>query len=65
MKLRDWINILKESLPWTLLLCICNAFYIFLAWLAYPEAFRILAGIMVIFSVGSIVIGILLTGRGS
>lgn len=60
MKPRDWINILKESRPWILLFCISDAFFIFLAWLAYPETFGILVGIMVIFSVTSIVFGMLL-----
>lgn len=63
MKPRDWINILKESRPWILLICISNAFFIFLAWLAYPETFRILVGIMVIFSITSIVFGMLLVWK--
>jgi len=63
MKLRDLLNILEESRPWILLLCISDAFYIFLAWLAYPETFGILAGIMIIFSLSGIVSGILITGK--
>ncbi len=59
MKPRDWLNILKESRPWILLLCISDTFFIFLAWLAYPETFQVLVGIMVIFSVTSFVIGML------
>ncbi|MBU5675272.1 sensor histidine kinase [Alkaliphilus sp. MSJ-5] len=60
MKPRDWINILNESRPWILLLCISDVFFLFLAWLAYPETFGLLVGIMVIFSVISIVFGMLL-----
>lgn len=54
MKIGDWLNILKESRPWILLLFISDAFFIFMAWLAYPETFRILVSIMAIFSVTSI-----------
>ncbi|WP_461613023.1 sensor histidine kinase [Clostridium sp. Marseille-QA1073] len=63
MKPRDWLNILKESASWILLLCISDIFFIFMAWLAYPETFGLLVGIMVIFSVISIVFGMLLVWR--
>lgn len=63
MKLRDWFNILKESSPWVLLLCISDAFFLFMAWLAYPETFGLLVGIMVIFSVTSIIFGMLLVWK--
>jgi signal transduction histidine kinase len=57
--MKDWFNILKESRPWILILCINDVFFIFLAWLAYPETFSILVGIMIIFSVTSIIFGML------
>ncbi|SHI50192.1 Signal transduction histidine kinase [Clostridium amylolyticum] len=57
MKSRDWLNILKESRPWIVLICISDAFFLFMAWLAYPETFGILVGIMIIFSVFTIVFG--------
>lgn len=63
MKLRDWLNILNESRPWILLLCISDAFFIFMAWLAYPETFGLLVGIMIIFSVISIAFGMLLAWK--
>lgn len=63
MRPRDWINILSESHPWILLLCISDIFFLFLAWLAYPETFGLLVGIMVIFSVISIVFGMLLVWK--
>ncbi|WIV13695.1 sensor histidine kinase [Proteiniborus sp. MB09-C3] len=63
MKLGDWINILKESRPWILLICISNAFFIFLAWVAYPEAFGLLVGIMIIFSIATIISGLLLVWK--
>lgn len=63
MKPREWFNILNESRPWVLLLCISDAFFVFLAWLAYPETFRLLVGIMVIFSVVSIALGMLFISK--
>ncbi|WDV48133.1 sensor histidine kinase [Clostridiaceae bacterium M8S5] len=63
MKPRDWFNILKDSRHWILLLSISNVFFIFLAWLAYPETFEILVGIMIIFSVFCIVFGMLLVWK--
>lgn len=63
MKPTDWLNILKESRPWILLLCISDAFFIFLAWVAYPETFRLLVCIMIIFSFTSIVFGMLIVWK--
>lgn len=58
MKPMDWLHILKVSRLWILLLCINNAFFIFLAWVAYPEMFALLVGSMIIFSAASIVLGV-------
>jgi len=63
VKLRDFLNIIKESRPWILLLGISNAFFIFLAWTAYPENFGLLVGIMIIFSTTIIVLGMLLAWK--
>ncbi|MFC6039652.1 sensor histidine kinase [Paenisporosarcina macmurdoensis] len=63
MKPTDWLNILKESSHWIILLCISDAFFIFLAWIAYPETFRLLIGIMITFSFTSIVLGMILVWR--
>lgn len=63
MKPTDWLNILKESRPWIILFCISDAFFIFLAWVAYPETFRLLVGIMIIFSFISIVFGMILVWK--
>ncbi|KYH35267.1 sensor histidine kinase GraS [Clostridium tepidiprofundi DSM 19306] len=63
MKSRDWLNILSESHPWILLLCINDVFFIFMAWLAYPKTFGLLVGIMIIFSVTSIVFGMLFISK--
>ncbi|MEH6941864.1 sensor histidine kinase [Bacillus sp. JJ722] len=64
MKLRDWLTLLKLSRAWILLLCINNAFFIFLAWVAYPETFKLLVGIMIVFSIASIVLGMFLVWKG-
>ena len=59
----DWLAMLKQSRVWLLLLCINTAFFIFLAWIAYPETFGLLVGMMIIFSVMSIVVGMLFAWR--
>lgn len=61
--LRTFLNIIKEYRPWILLLCISNVFFILLAWLAYPETFRLLAGSMIIFSIICIVFGVILVSK--
>jgi signal transduction histidine kinase len=63
VKLRDWLNIFKVSRTWILLLSISNAFFIFLAWAAYPETFGLLVGIMIIFSISISVFGMLLAWK--
>lgn len=63
MKLRDWLSMLKLSRTWILLLCINNVFFIFLAWVAYPETFKLLVSSMIIFSVASIVLGMLIVKK--
>jgi signal transduction histidine kinase len=63
MKPTDWLNILKESQPWIILLCISDTFFIFLAWVAYPETFRLLVGIMITFSFTVIVLGMTLVWK--
>lgn len=57
MKLNDWLNILKESRHWILLLCISNAFFVFLAWLAYPDTFKVIVLNMIVFSCISLYVG--------
>ena len=64
MKMRDWLSMLKLSRMWILLLCINNVFFIFLAWVAYPETFELLVGMMIIFTIASIVLGIILMWKG-
>lgn len=59
MKPRDWLATLKLSRIWILLLLINNAFFILLAWVAYPETFNLLVSLMVIFSMMSIMLGML------
>ena len=61
--MKHWLHILKESLHWIVLLCISATFFIFLAWVAYPETFTLLVGIMIIFSISSIVIGMMIARK--
>ncbi|TFD92262.1 HAMP domain-containing sensor histidine kinase [Jeotgalibacillus sp. R-1-5s-1] len=60
MKLSRWLNVIKESRLWLTALCACNAFFIFLAWVAYPETFNLLVGFMMVFTLISILLTILL-----
>lgn len=57
MKRIAW-DLLKQSRHWIGILCINNAFFIFLAWVAYPETFKLLVGTMIIFSIVSTLVGI-------
>lgn len=58
MRTKKIINILKDSLIWIFLIIIINAFFIFLAWLAYNENFYKLLTLMIIFSIMSLFITI-------
>lgn len=63
MRLQNWLDVLKSSSIWIFLLAINYAFFMFLAWVAYPEAFKLLVGMMLIFSIGSVVLGIFFTWK--
>lgn len=63
MKQLAWVGLLKQSRHWIGILCINNAFFIFLAWVAYPETFKLLVGTMIIFSIVSTLVGIHLVLR--
>lgn len=54
MKIKDLLNLVKTTLPLIVFTCISNLFFIFLAWVAYPETFKLLVGVMIIFSISSI-----------
>lgn len=55
--------LVRDSAPWLWLLLLNNAFFIFLAWLAAPQSFWTLVGIMIVFSLGCAVIGLWITDR--
>jgi signal transduction histidine kinase len=57
------LNILKESQPWIVLLCISDAFFIFMAWLANPNTLKLLITSMLAFSITSIAIGMLMVWK--
>ncbi len=59
MKVKHWVNTARGSWLWILLLCTSNIFFIFAAWLAYPDTFKSLLSIMILFTIGSIIIGVL------
>lgn len=59
MKLNEWSDIIKKSRHWVLLLCMSNAFFIFLAWLANPDTFKVIVLNMIVFSCISLYVGVL------
>lgn len=63
MRRLDWLHILQQSRQWILLLCVNSGFFIFLAWVAYPETFKLLVLTMLIFTFVTILIGVLFTWK--
>ncbi|WP_341320472.1 HAMP domain-containing sensor histidine kinase [Solibacillus sp. FSL H8-0523] len=63
MKQSNWPALLKQSRHWIGLLCVNSGFFIFLAWVAYPETFGLLVMTMLIFTVFSILLGIVFTRK--
>lgn len=53
-----WSLWVRDAAPWLLLLLLSDCFFIFLAWLVFPDVFPILAGLMVVFTLGSAAAGI-------
>lgn len=47
-----------DAFLWVILLVLCNAFFIFMAWLAYPETFCIIILLMLTFSICCVCIGL-------
>src|SRR5699024_2304782 len=48
---------------WFLMLIATNLLFIFLAWLAYPETFKVLVGLMVVFILAMILLSIFMIIR--
>lgn len=63
MRRLNWLHNLQQSRQWILLLCINSGFFIFLAWVAYPESFKLLVLTMLFFTFGTILIGVLVTWK--
>ncbi len=63
MKSKDIMNIFKNSGHWMLLMILSNAFFILMAWIAYPESFSILVNIMIAFSIFIIILGIFISQK--
>lgn len=53
----------QRSRKWILLLCVNSGFFIFLAWIAYPETFKLLVGVMLVFTFISIGVGLFVSWR--
>lgn len=63
MRRLNWLHSLQQSRQWILLLCVNSVFFIFLAWVAYPESFKLLVLTMLIFTFVTILIGVLVTWK--
>ena len=63
MKNVKWLHLLQHSYHWILLLCVNSALFIFLAWVAYPKEFKVLVLTMLIFTVVTMLIGVLVTWK--
>ena len=63
MRQLNWLPSLQQSRQWILLLCVNSGFFIFLAWVAYPESFKLLILTMLIFTFVTILIGVLFTWK--
>ena len=53
---RKWLDIVRDAGPWLWPLLLSDVFFIFLAWLASPQSFWVLVGLMIAFSFGCMVI---------
>jgi signal transduction histidine kinase len=58
-----WSDFVRDGAPWLFLLLLCDAFFILLAWLASPESFLVLIGLMIAFSLGSAAVGLSIVAR--
>lgn len=63
MRRQNWLHSLQQFRQWILLLCVNSGFFIFLAWVAYPETFKLLVLTMLIFTFVTIWIGVLFTWK--
>ena len=63
MRRLNWLHSLQQSHQWIFLLCVNSGFFIFLAWVAYPESFKLLVLTMLIFTFVTILIGVLVTWK--
>jgi signal transduction histidine kinase len=58
-----WSHLLRDAAPWLWLLLLSDGFFIFLAWLASPDSFWILVGVMIAFSLGCAGVGVWIVYR--
>ena len=60
---RRWLLAIRDSASWFLLIFLSDVFLIFLIWLASPESFLTLLGLMIAYTLGSMLLGLWLTIR--
>ena len=58
-----WLLLVRDAAPWLWLLLLSDIFFIFMAWLASPDLFLLLIGLMIAFSLGCAAIGLLIAAR--
>jgi len=58
-----WLDLVRDAAPWLFLLLLCDLFFILLAWMASPEPFLVLVGLMVAFSFGCAAAGLGIVAR--
>ncbi|SDZ38033.1 Signal transduction histidine kinase [Evansella caseinilytica] len=62
-----WIKRIDDCLHayklWFLILMVTNLLFIFFAWLAYPETFKVLVGLMIVFTLAMITLPVFLVMR--
>lgn len=63
MKKVNWLHLPQHAYHWIIVLCVNSAFFIFLAWVAYPKEFKALVLAMLIFKLVTILIGLVVTWK--
>ena len=59
--MKHFIQLLRQSRQWLVLLCLNSAFFSWLAWIAYPETFNNLVLSMLLCTLLSVIIGLVMT----
>ncbi|WP_067838143.1 sensor histidine kinase [Amphibacillus sediminis] len=62
-RIKQIYHCIDANKTWYFILMVTNLLFIFLAWLAYPETFKVLVGLMIVFTLALIVISVLIMMR--